>query len=91
MRVEVDLDRCEGNAICVGIDPDLFDLNDDEQAEVKMAPSRRTGKPMPSRPSPSARGRAAPRRRLASHWQRLEVFIGAGDNECAGDVKERRR
>ncbi|MDD7812807.1 ferredoxin [Mycolicibacter sinensis] len=38
MRVEVDLDRCEGNAICVGIDPDLFDLNDDEQAVVKMAP-----------------------------------------------------
>lgn len=38
MRVEVDLDRCEGNAICVGIDPDLFDLNDDEQAEVKLAP-----------------------------------------------------
>jgi ferredoxin len=38
MRVEVDLDRCEGNAICVGIDPDLFELNDDEQAEVKVAP-----------------------------------------------------
>lgn len=38
MRVEVDLDRCEGNAICVGIDPDLFELNDDEQAHVKVAP-----------------------------------------------------
>jgi ferredoxin len=38
MRVEVDLDRCEGNAICVGIDPELFELNDDEQAVVKMAP-----------------------------------------------------
>lgn len=38
MRVEVDLDRCEGNAICVGIDPELFELNDEEQAEVKLAP-----------------------------------------------------
>lgn len=32
MRVEVDLDRCEGNAICVGIAPDLFELNDDDYA-----------------------------------------------------------
>lgn len=38
MRVEVDLDRCEGNAICVGIDPDLFELNDDEQVAVKVTP-----------------------------------------------------
>lgn len=36
MRVEVDLDRCEGNAVCVGIAPDLFDLNDDEYAVVKV-------------------------------------------------------
>lgn len=38
MRVEVDLDRCEGNAICVGIDQDMFELNDDEQCNVKVAP-----------------------------------------------------
>jgi ferredoxin len=38
VRVVVDLDRCEGNAICVGIDPDLFELNDDEQCHVKIAP-----------------------------------------------------
>lgn len=38
MRVEVDYDRCEGNAICVGIDPDVFELNDDEQCNVKVAP-----------------------------------------------------
>lgn len=38
MRVEVDLDRCEGNAICVGIDPDLFELNDDEQCHVRIVP-----------------------------------------------------
>jgi ferredoxin len=32
MRVEVDRDRCEGNAVCVGIAPDLFDLDDKDYA-----------------------------------------------------------
>ena len=36
MRVEVDHDRCEGNAICVGIAPDVFDLDDDEYAVVTV-------------------------------------------------------
>ncbi|MET4429221.1 MULTISPECIES: ferredoxin [unclassified Mycolicibacterium] len=36
MRVEVDRDRCEGNAVCVGIAPDLFDLDDEDYAVVKM-------------------------------------------------------
>ena len=35
MRVEVDRDRCEGNAVCVGIAPDLFDLDDEDYAVVK--------------------------------------------------------
>ncbi|CAM5740373.1 ferredoxin [Mycolicibacterium aubagnense] len=35
MRVEVDHDRCEGNAVCVGIAPDLFDLDDNDYAVVK--------------------------------------------------------
>lgn len=34
MRVEVDRDRCEGNAVCVGIAPDLFDLDDEDYAVV---------------------------------------------------------
>ncbi|BBZ64255.1 ferredoxin [Mycolicibacterium monacense] len=38
MRVEVDRDRCEGNAVCVGIAPDLFDLDDDDYAVVKQDP-----------------------------------------------------
>ena len=38
MRVEVDHNRCEGNAVCVGIAPDLFDLDDDEYAVVKADP-----------------------------------------------------
>ena len=35
MRVEVDRDRCEGNAVCVGIAPDLFDLDDEDYAVMK--------------------------------------------------------
>lgn len=38
MRVEVDRDRCEGNALCVGIAPDLFDLDDEDYAIVKVDP-----------------------------------------------------
>lgn len=38
MRVEVDRDRCEGNAICVGIAPEVFELDDDEYAVVKVDP-----------------------------------------------------
>ncbi len=40
MRVEVDRDRCEGNAVCVGIaPPDLFfDLDDEDYAVVKADP-----------------------------------------------------
>lgn len=36
MRVNVDRDRCEGNAICVGIAPEVFDLDDDEYAVTKV-------------------------------------------------------
>jgi len=38
VRVEVDRDRCEGNAVCVGISPDLFDLDDEDYAVVKADP-----------------------------------------------------
>jgi ferredoxin len=38
MRVEVDRDRCEGNAVCVGIAPDLFDLDDEDYAVLKADP-----------------------------------------------------
>ncbi len=38
MRVEVDHDRCEGNAVCVGIAPDLFDLDDNDYAVVLADP-----------------------------------------------------
>ena len=38
MRVEVDQDRCEGNAVFVGIAPDLFDLDDEDYAVIKADP-----------------------------------------------------
>ncbi|MCX5044891.1 ferredoxin [Aldersonia sp. NBC_00410] len=37
MRIEVDYGLCEANAICVGILPDVFDLNDDDELNV-LAP-----------------------------------------------------
>jgi ferredoxin len=36
VKVVVDRDRCEGNAVCVGIAPDLFDLDDEDYAVVKV-------------------------------------------------------
>lgn len=38
MRVIVDRDRCEGNAVCLGIAPDIFDLDDDDYAVLKADP-----------------------------------------------------
>lgn len=38
MRVEVDRDRCEGNAVCLGVAPDIFDLDDEDYAVVKVDP-----------------------------------------------------
>jgi ferredoxin len=38
VRVVVDRDRCEGNAFCVKIAPDVFALDDDEYAVVTADP-----------------------------------------------------
>ena len=38
MRVVVDRDRCEGNAVCLGIAPDIFELDDEDYAVVKKDP-----------------------------------------------------
>ena len=69
MRVEVDRDRCEGNAVCVGIAPDLFELDDDDYVVV-------TKDPIPA--DQEATGRAGHRRvppRRTDPARRLEVFI----------------
>jgi ferredoxin len=36
VRVEVDRELCESNAVCVGIAPDVFELGDDDLARVRM-------------------------------------------------------
>lgn len=38
MDVIADFDRCEANAICVGLAPDIFDLDDDEELSVAPGP-----------------------------------------------------
>lgn len=38
VRVIVDRDRCEGNAVCMGIAPDIFELDDEDYAVVKTDP-----------------------------------------------------
>ncbi|MEV6274230.1 ferredoxin [Nocardia sp. NPDC051832] len=43
MKVEVDLDQCEANGICVGFAPDVFDLDDEDQLHIlvdDVAPDR---------------------------------------------------
>ncbi|KUI31649.1 ferredoxin [Mycobacterium sp. IS-1742] len=38
MKVVVDRDRCEGNAVCVKIAPAVFQLDDDDYAVVVADP-----------------------------------------------------
>jgi len=30
MRIEIDFDRCESNAVCMGIAPQVFEVRDDD-------------------------------------------------------------
>ncbi|WP_040788350.1 ferredoxin [Nocardia paucivorans] len=34
MKVSVDFDQCEANGICVGIAPDVFELDDEDMLHV---------------------------------------------------------
>ena len=34
MKVTVDLDRCEANGICMGIAPEVFDLDEDDNLHL---------------------------------------------------------
>jgi ferredoxin len=34
VRIVVDRVRCESNAVCVGIGPDLFDIDDDDELQI---------------------------------------------------------
>lgn len=35
--IEVDFDLCEANGVCVGLAPDVFDLNDDDELVISDA------------------------------------------------------
>jgi ferredoxin len=37
MKVTVDPDSCEANAVCVGIIPEVFDLDDDDNLHILQA------------------------------------------------------
>lgn len=44
MKVRVDEDRCEGQAVCVGLAPQVFELGDDDevvQVRVEEVPEER--------------------------------------------------
>jgi ferredoxin len=36
MQVNVDPDLCEANAVCCGLAPDVFELDDDEMLVIKL-------------------------------------------------------
>lgn len=36
MRVKVDTDLCEANAVCCGLAPAVFELDDDEMLVIKV-------------------------------------------------------
>ena len=43
MKLSVDLDQCEANGICVGIAPDVFELDDEDVLHIttaEVAPDR---------------------------------------------------
>ncbi|RDI66201.1 ferredoxin [Nocardia pseudobrasiliensis] len=37
MKLSVDFDQCEANGICVGIAPDVFELDDEDQLHLSVA------------------------------------------------------
>jgi ferredoxin len=41
MEISVDRDLCEANAVCVGLVPDVFELDDDEQLIIHPVPEDR--------------------------------------------------
>jgi ferredoxin len=36
MEIHVDVDLCEANAVCCGLAPDVFELDDDENLIIKL-------------------------------------------------------
>ncbi|MFD8497228.1 ferredoxin [Amycolatopsis sp. NPDC059657] len=40
MEIGVDRDLCEANAVCVGLAPEVFDLDDDEELVIDQAAAK---------------------------------------------------
>jgi ferredoxin len=59
MRVEVDLALCEGNAVCMKVAPEVFEVRDDDKAYVLLDPI-----PEDLRAKVEAAERRCPRRAL---------------------------
>ncbi len=36
MKVKVDFDRCESNALCEALAPDVFEIDDDDYLQLKQ-------------------------------------------------------
>lgn len=60
MRVQVDLQICEGNAVCMKVAPEVFEVRDDDKAYVLCDPI-----PEDLRAKVEAAVRRCPRRALA--------------------------
>jgi ferredoxin len=37
VKVEVDRDACEANAVCAGLVPEVFEVDDEDQLHIQMA------------------------------------------------------
>jgi ferredoxin len=37
VRVEVDRDACEANAVCAGLVPEVFEVDDEDELHIKVA------------------------------------------------------
>jgi ferredoxin len=37
MRIEVDYDACESNAVCAGLVPEVFEVDDDDNLQLLVA------------------------------------------------------
>jgi ferredoxin len=46
MRIAVDWDRCESNALCAGIAPHIFEVDDDDMLQVHVEAPDPTDLPM---------------------------------------------
>ena len=64
MRVVVDLNRCEANALCMGVAPEVFELTDDDELIVLTSIPTNPCAAESRKPSASARAKPSRSRRI---------------------------